>query len=492
MPSAMPTLNWKELAASVAKMRPEVEGLFVEKVIVPERPRFPQGYVKGEWMIRLRGGKRGTETGLLFSIRARNPYLALVSGKGPRAASGATHSPFSLAVSAQLRDARLNRIEALPSERIVVLWFAAAGGGEQGLVILLIPAAPEALLVKRTDRDWPVQFRSRVAEVPPGEVFRPPAGARPPGEPEVRAELVDRPAGLARAIEAALESEAFGLRLRAAERELRAAAKQARDRVRQGETARREAEGEPDWQRFGDLMKTHLGDPPPIVKGERAVLDYASGNVVRIPSDPKLSPIEQVEKFFSLAKRRGRRAEEASSRIEAFTEQLERAEAQLAKPPQEGDWPGLEAFERAANILPPSATPRAAKKQLGGWSGKTFLSRDGLAILVGRSRDENLELTFKRARGNDLWLHVRGRPGAHVVVLLQPGKSAPLETLLDAATLAVYYSGGESWGKTEVDYAFKKYVKRIRDSTEASYANNKTLIIEPERERLQRLLGQQQ
>ena len=56
----------------------------------------------------------------------------------------------------------------------------------------------------------------------------------------------------------------------------------------------------------------------------------------------------------------------------------------------------------------------------------------------------------------------------------------PLETLLDAATLAIYYSGGETWGKTEVDYTFKKHVKWIKDSTEASYTHNKTLLVDPD------------
>ena len=86
-------------------------------------------------------------------------------------------------------------------------------------------------------------------------------------------------------------------------------------------------------------------------------------------------------------------------------------------------------------------------------------------------------------------MHVRGRPGAHTVVPTVAGKSVPLETLLDAAVLTVFYSGGENWGKTEVDYTYKKFVKRIKDSTEASYTGNKTLMVEPQGERLQRLLS---
>jgi hypothetical protein len=62
--------------------------------------------------------------------------------------------------------------------------------------------------------------------------------------------------------------------------------------------------------------------------------------------------------------------------------------------------------------------------------------------------------------------------------------------LSPAAELTLFYSGGQGWGKTEIDYTFKKYVKRIRDSTEASYTQNKTLVIQSEDARLKRLLEQ--
>jgi hypothetical protein len=150
--------------------------------------------------------------------------------------------------------------------------------------------------------------------------------------------------------------------------------------------------------------------------------------------------------------------------------------------------------EKLAGITPlekaPTGGPARGKASKGhAWSGKTFFSKEGLPILVGRNKTENLELTFKVARGNDLWMHVRGRPGAHVVIPLNPGKTASLETLLDAATLTLFYSGGEKWGKTEVDYTFKKHVKRIKDSTEASYTHNKTLVLSVEPARMKRLMG---
>ena len=231
---------------------------------------------------------------------------------------------------------------------------------------------------------------------------------------------------------------------------------------------------------------------------EREVTDFETGEPVKITCDPKLGLRDQIEKFYQHARRRQRRMSEAKNRSAMFGEALSKwgtAGEDLKKlDPLKPDWSRLEKLEGALGqgVQQIQKNPELAKRKSGGWMGKALDSRDGIPIWVGRSRDENLELTFKHARGNDLWMHVRGRPGSHVVIPVQSWKSLNLETLLDAANLVIYYSGGESWGKTEVDYTFKKYVKRIKDSTEASYTNNKTLLVEPDRVRLKRLLGSEE
>lgn len=514
----IPILNWKEVERLAKAVGPEIEGLFVDRVVIAERPHFAEGYVRHEWVIRLTG--RRVEAALFLSVRPRQPYFALCLSKGPRASATATHSPFSLSLSKQLKGAKVLGLEALPRERILVLWLTAEGVSSErerlGLVVCLIPAVPEALLVRvkspkgtaspSEHAPWTILSRSRTLKKPE-PAFAPPSGAQAPESPPVRDEYFAGPDAWFKVVERELKREAFDSRARAAERELKSLIKQARDRVRQSETALREAEREPDWKRFGELLKATLHDLPPAgPKGERVVQDFETGQPATIPGDPKLGPREQVEKFFQLARRKARRGEEARLRIETFSENLARWEKALATIPAEGDWASLEKFERLARIRPQNAAQaeRVAAKggagkggrsgggKVSSWLGKIFTSKDGLLILAGRSKDENLELTFKHARGNDVWLHVRGKPGAHVLVPLSSGKSAPLETLLDAATLAIYYSGGEKWGKTEVDYTFKKYVRRIKDSTEASYTNNKTLIVEPDPERIKRLLGQQE
>lgn len=481
-------LNWKELAAAVHALNAQVEGLFVDKIIVPERPRFSDGYLKGEWCIRLSGRK--TEKALLVGVRPRFPYLALYQDKSPRAAPTGTRSAFDLALGKHVQGARIEKVEALPRERTVLIRLA--GSQEKlALVLNLIPSVPEALLVTTADEPWHVLARSRITKEREvgGDRFTPPDGSRAPESPAVREELTD-PQEYLRALNEALDREAFELRMRAATKAIRERLHQAEERIRQNETAAAEAAREPEWKRFGDLLKNVLAEPPPIRNGARQVMDFETGAYVDVPSDPKLSPQQQVEKFYQLARRKARRAEEAHTRIRSFSETLERLKKAITQAETTLTREELKTLETAAGIAPVTASaPGAPKKKIASWLGKTALSKEGWAIWVGRSRDENLELTFKHARGNDLWMHIRGRPGAHVVIPVQPGKSVPLETLLDAANLAIYYSGGEKWGKTEVDYTFKKYVKRIKDSTEASYTQNKTLLVQPDPARLKRLLG---
>jgi len=491
----VPVLNWREMKMAGDLFRNEAVGLYVDRIVIPERARHPEGYLKGEWVLRLTG--RRAEACLLVGVRPRQPYVALIRGKGPKAAGRATRSPFDLVISKHLKGLKLTAVETLSGERVLLLWF-----DEIGLVLSMVPANPEALLVRALEggkaQGWPIIASSRSGG--PREdrqLYIPPDGTGAPESPPIREELLKTPDALHRAIENEIDREIFLTRLKSGVKALKEMREQFLTRIRQSKAALEQAGSEPGWQRFGDLLKASLPSPPPIESdGTRPISDFASGEVVRVPCDRKLSPVEQVEKFYQSARRSQRRSEEARSRIDEFSKRLAKIEAVLQagaafpeRPgaPDQASWDWLGGIETLARIsmLPSGAEKKKDKR--GTWSGRVFQSVDGLPILVGRNKDENLELTFKVARGNDIWMHVRGRPGAHVLIPLQPGKSAPLETLLDAAVLAIQYSGGEQWGKTEVDYTFKKFVKRIKDSTEASYTHNKTLILAPDATRLRRL-----
>ncbi len=476
----LPILNWREIATLARMLGPRLEGAYLDRWIVAERPSFPGGYLKSEWVLRFR------ENSLYLSVRPRACYVMLEAGKGPKASQQATHSPFEQAASKLLRGRKLTRVRAIENERLLVFEFGAVGA-EPGvsLVLCLIPALPEALLLESDSLR--ILARSRTIRDPSKVLghWAWPDPSRVPPELPLRQELVGELEVWRQVVEAGLSAEALRLRFEAALREVRVRFKALEARARQGAEELAHAEVEPDWARLGELLKSSLHELPDPVGGF-----WVLGGE-RVPCGEGRTPVQQVEKLFNQARRRRRRIEEATQRRDGALERLAGLKPALDLDPAKIDWKALLSLEKSLGLQSQSG---ASEKRVTGapsrWHGRVYFSRDGFPLLVGRTRDENLELTFKIAKGNDLWMHVRGKPGAHLVIPVPSGKSVPLETLLDAAQLVIFHSGGKNWGKTEVDYTFKKYVKRIKDSTEASYTQNKTLIVAPEEARLSRLLAQ--
>ena len=94
---------------------------------------------------------------------------------------------------------------------------------------------------------------------------------------------------------------------------------------------------------------------------------------------------------------------------------------------------------------------------------KKFSSSSGLEIWVGQDDYSNDQLSIKIAHANDLWFHVSGMPGSHV--LLRCGEldwEADKESIKEAAGLAAWFSKMRKGGKVAVHYCPAKYVKKPR------------------------------
>ncbi len=110
-------------------------------------------------------------------------------------------------------------------------------------------------------------------------------------------------------------------------------------------------------------------------------------------------------------------------------------------------------------------------------------------ILVGRDANENDELLRHHVRGNDMWLHVRDFPGGYVFIKARNGKTVPLEVLLDAANLAVYYSKARNNTKVDLYYTEVKYLRRAKNGPKGLVlpTHEKNLCVTPDKKRLERL-----
>jgi hypothetical protein len=95
---------------------------------------------------------------------------------------------------------------------------------------------------------------------------------------------------------------------------------------------------------------------------------------------------------------------------------------------------------------------------------RSFRSKDGMEILMGRTGKDNDLLTFKIAAPQDFWLHAEGHAGAHVVVR-NPERLTrlPAATLDQAARLAAFHSKARGSARVEVMFTRRRHVRKGRN-----------------------------
>lgn len=223
----------------------------------------------------------------------------------------------------------------------------------------------------------------------------------------------------------------------------------------------------------------------------------------QIPIDPRLSWLENAQACFRDYERARGALNEVPSRLAETRQELEyldqlatyvslaesveelrRLEAEL-----EQALPGAQArVEKTGQKAGMSQGKRprwpAGRPKMGRAHGRQpqpyAVSPEGYDIYVGRSGLDNEAVTFQISRPDDLWLHARGVPGAHVIV--RGGlEEVPAATLQQAARLAARFSQASEAGKVEVDYTARKHVRKIKGAPPGmvTYSHERTLLVEP-------------
>jgi predicted ribosome quality control (RQC) complex YloA/Tae2 family protein len=86
----------------------------------------------------------------------------------------------------------------------------------------------------------------------------------------------------------------------------------------------------------------------------------------------------------------------------------------------------------------------------------------GWQVLAGRTDADNDQLSLKLAAPDDLWFHVRGMPGSHVILRARPGEQPDRETVRRAAAIAAYHSKARSGGSVAVSCTEARHVSKPR------------------------------
>ena len=81
-------------------------------------------------------------------------------------------------------------------------------------------------------------------------------------------------------------------------------------------------------------------------------------------------------------------------------------------------------------------------------------------VLAGRTDEANERVSLRLARPRDLWFHVRGMPGSHVVLRVPEGSEPKREIQELVAALAAYHSKGRGGGTVAVSCTQARHVSK--------------------------------
>lgn len=263
--------------------------------------------------------------------------------------------------------------------------------------------------------------------------------------------------------------------------------KTALDNVKKDFEEAREAEA---FQKKGMALVTHLYElgPKAMPKQKKIELDG-----IEINLDLAKTFSDNAESFFKKAKKLHRAVGELEGRLKDLETKNEHAEKVAKAIEAAKDEAALEKltkeFEKEKLDIPEKPTGVEEKEEAGAKPYLEIESSDGFKILCGRNQEENRRVTFRESKGNDIWMHAKGLPGAHVVIKEQRNKSVPLSTLLEAAQLCLYHSKIRKGKRAEVDYTPRKHVRAIKGTfAEVTYTGNKTIYVEADPEALKKLM----
>ncbi|KAF1080569.1 MAG: hypothetical protein GQF41_2979 [Candidatus Rifleibacterium amylolyticum] len=106
---------------------------------------------------------------------------------------------------------------------------------------------------------------------------------------------------------------------------------------------------------------------------------------------------------------------------------------------------------------------------------------EGFYIIAGRTSNDNEFISLKAASPNDLWFHVRGMPGSHVLLRSTSGEEPDKKTIEAAAAAAVWHSKGRNGGITPVSMTLARFVSKPSGSPKGtvSIKNEKVIKVRP-------------
>lgn len=241
------------------------------------------------------------------------------------------------------------------------------------------------------------------------------------------------------------------------------------------EKDRRGAETAPRDQLYGDLLLAYASS----LKGrhkEFSTHDW-EGRPVTIALDPKLSPTENAERYYTRCKKKKRALKVLDEQIALAQEEVSFWEELLFAAERADNRTDLEEIRKS---IPGPRQRRGRKTPEIPTSGPRRFRHHGFQLLVGRNPAQNEKLSLRQGAKDDHWFHIRQGAGSHVL-LKTAGREPPQQTVLAGAWLAGRYSRAGDSSRAEVVTTRVRYLKKPKGGPlgKVLYRQETEIVVDP-------------
>lgn len=262
--------------------------------------------------------------------------------------------------------------------------------------------------------------------------------------------------------------------------------KRNRNKLKKREQTLKDSENAEDYRRDGELLTTFMAQVPRGANEVTLPNYYEEDRPITIKLDPALTPNQNAQKYFhryqklkNAVKLIGKQIEEAKNEIDYLESVLSQLE--IAGPM---DIEVIKEELTAEGYLKKKSSKKQKRKKPS--QPDQYLSTDGTLILVGKNNLQNDQLSLKTAKKTDYWLHAKNIPGSHVII---KGDQPSDETITEAAELAAYFSKYRHSAQVPVDLVQVKHLRKPNGAKPGYviYENQKTIIVTPEEEKINKM-----
>lgn len=253
--------------------------------------------------------------------------------------------------------------------------------------------------------------------------------------------------------------------------------KRAKNKLQKQKEEMLESANRETYKVYADLISSNIHKISKGLKEIKLENFYDNMNEISVPLDQKLSAVQNAQKYYKRYQKMKQREIVLEKQIENTEDEINYLELVSDAIDRTDDVKNLDEiyFELIKNnYIKKDKKIKNKPKKI---AIHSVDYDDTSKVYYGKNNLQNEYITFKVADKNDVWMHVKGFPGSHVVIKCDGYPSD--ELLVFAAEIAAKNSKAKDSNKVDVDFTTRKNVKKHPSGKTGlvNYVNFKTITV---------------